>query len=392
MKKKLTAAALAAGLLLLTGCAAQTVTPFTAYWQQNTSVYDRSFYETLHYSVSFDRSENFRSGFIFEPGEGCSYTVTTEAVPAWNGRSQLYRLTSSLTLLYVYLLRTKRARSSLSAARAATNLPSSSAPCSSVPPSAITSNPSAARAPSIPIPRSNRTAREVAVYSYSYSVSYTEDGDEASVTYTDHFAGLTEAESTINENTRKVSVFAEEILPEGEVSVSGIQKPLHRHRRGAAALCGPRPLLFFGERPAADRFQRRKRVHRIHERHRRERVLRGRNELCTGRRKDGGRWRWKPSSSLRGWRTAARTPALCRQPSTPCPPRRMRTATRRGTFYFALPLEVRQAFGFAGYCGGDRLFAGRGLARPSRCGYGRGVTPGALPSKTNGAEIRAAIF
>ena len=105
MKKKLTAAALAAGLLLLTGCAAQTVTPFTAYWQQNTSVYDRSFYETLHYSVSFDRSENFRSGFIFEPGEGCSYTVTTEAVPAWNGRSQLYRLTSSLTLegSYIYV-------------------------------------------------------------------------------------------------------------------------------------------------------------------------------------------------------------------------------------------------------------------------------------------------
>ena len=227
MKKKLTAAAVAAGLLLLTGCAAQTVTPFTAYWQQNTSVYDRSFYETLHYSVSFDRSENFRSGFIFEPGEGCSYTVTTEAVPAWNGRSQLYRLTSSLTLegSYIYVDPDTNEESEIVAFGGESGNEPAVIERTVLFCSPFGDNLEPVRSESTvysytPV---EQDSREVAVYSYSYSVSYTEDGDEASVTYTDHFAGLTEAESTINENTRKVSVFAEEILPEGEVSVSGIQ-------------------------------------------------------------------------------------------------------------------------------------------------------------------------
>ena len=227
MNKKLTAVALAAGLLLLAGCSAQSTTAFRANWQSNTAVYDVDFSETLRYSVSFERDENFAGGFVFEPGEGCEFTVTTTAIPSWNGMTHLYRLTSSLTLegTYLYVDPDTKAESELvSFGGDSGNQP------------AVIERRVLFYSPYEdnlePIRSENtvysytpvqRNGSAVEVYSYSYRVDYENGGNEASVTYTDGFADVRAEESAINENTRKVSVFAEGMLPEETVSVGGIQ-------------------------------------------------------------------------------------------------------------------------------------------------------------------------
>ena len=198
MKRKICATALAAGLLLFAGCSVQTVTPFSADWQQNPSVYDRNFYEKTEYSVSFERGESFAGGVVFQPGEGSAFTVTVEAVPAQDGHYQLYRLTSTLTLAgsYIYLGEDGQESEVVAFGGESGNAPGR-------------------------IERA-QNSRAVEVYSYGYTVKYTDGGSRATATYTDGFAGLTEAESAINDDTHKVSVFAEGMLPE-ELSVSGIQ-------------------------------------------------------------------------------------------------------------------------------------------------------------------------
>lgn len=227
MKGKYCAAALAAGLLLFAaGCAVQTATPFTANWQQNASVYDRNFYEQTQYSVSFEQDEAFDEGFVFRPGEGCALTVTVEAVPSWNGLSQLYRLTSALTLAgsYVYLGEDGQESEVVAFGGDSGNAPGL------IERTALFYSPYEDNLE--PVESSStiysytpveQGSRAVEVYSYSYTVNYTDGGSRATVTYTDGFAGLTDAESEINADTRKVSVFADGLLPEGEISVDGIQ-------------------------------------------------------------------------------------------------------------------------------------------------------------------------
>ena len=228
MKKKLTAAALAAGLLLFAGCAAQVTAPFSAVWQEHSNVYDRDFYEQLRYSVSFDKDEDFAGGFLFEPGEGCSYTVTTQAVPSWEGRLfQLYRLTSVLTLegAYVYVDPDTGAESEVVAFGGESgNEPAvierSVLFCS---PFGGNLEPVSGESRIYSYTPAEQGSRAVAVYSYAYTVEYGEDADEATVTYTDGFAGISAAESAVNADTRKVSVFAEGLLPDEAVTVGGVQ-------------------------------------------------------------------------------------------------------------------------------------------------------------------------
>lgn len=226
MKRKICAAALAAGLLLFAGCSVQTVTPFSADWQQNPSVYDRNFYEKTEYSVSFERGESFAGGVVFQPGEGSAFTVTVEAVPAQDGHYQLYRLTSTLTLAgsYIYLGEDGQESEVVAFGGESGNAPGR------IERTALFSSPHEGNLE--PLESSStiysytpveQGSRAVEVYSYSYTVNYTDGGSRATVSYTDGFAGLTEAESAVNEDVRKVSVFAEEMLPEGEISVDGIQ-------------------------------------------------------------------------------------------------------------------------------------------------------------------------
>lgn len=225
MKRKICAAALAAGLLLFAGCSVQTVTPFSADWQQNPSVYDRNFYERTEYSVSFERGESFAGGVVFQPGEGSAFTVTVEAVPAQDGHYQLYRLTSTLTLAgsYIYLGEDGQESEVVAFGGESGNAPGR------IERTALFSSPHEGNLE--PLESSStiysytpvaQNSRAVEVYSYGYTVKYTDGGSRATATYTDGFAGLTEAESAINDDTHKVSVFAEGMLPE-ELSVSGIQ-------------------------------------------------------------------------------------------------------------------------------------------------------------------------
>lgn len=226
MKRKICAAALAAGLLLFAGCSVQTVTPFSADWQQNPSVYDRNFYEKTEYSVSFERGESFAGGVVFQPGEGSAFTVTVEAVPAQDGHYQLYRLTSTLTLAgsYIYLGEDGQESEVVAFGGESGNAPGR------IERTALFSSPHEGNLE--PLESSStiysytpvaQNSRAVEVYSYGYTVKYTDGGSRATATYTDGFAGLTEAESAINAATRKVSVFAEGMLPEGEIAIDGIQ-------------------------------------------------------------------------------------------------------------------------------------------------------------------------
>ena len=226
MKRKICAAALAAGLLLFAGCSAQTMTPFTANWQANASVYDRSFYERTEYSVSFAREDSFSEGFLFEPGEDSALTVTVEAVPAWNGLSQLYRLTSTLTLSgrYLYLGEDGQESEVVAFGGDSGNEPAV------IERTALFYSPYEDNLEPIESASTiysytpvEQGSRAVEVYSYGYTVQYADGGSRATVTYTDGFAGLTDAESEINADTRKVSVFADGLLPEEAVTVSGIQ-------------------------------------------------------------------------------------------------------------------------------------------------------------------------
>lgn len=241
MKKKIALAVLAAAsIFALSGCSAKAETNFSANWLSDPSaMHDPSFYERLEYELSFTPDEGSTFGIDIDEDES-SYVTETETFSGWRLPNKdpddphytlytdVYHIHTELTYSAVYTYTPAEGEAVQVAAFGGehdTEGSDADDPAKMVsdvyfrskagghnlePLYSTTSyysySPAALDSPA------------VSLYSYSVEIEYANDGDEATVRYTDNWADLSDEDCAVSEYVTK-----EKLLSDEERTFGGLQ-------------------------------------------------------------------------------------------------------------------------------------------------------------------------
>lgn len=234
MKKKIALAVLAAAsVFALSACSARAETNFSANWLSDPSaVHDPSFYERLEYGLSFTPEESSAFRMDIDAGNS-SYVTETEALPGWSYGdtiyTNIYHIHTELTYSAVYTYTPAEGEEVRVAAFGGEY---DTAESDADDPAQMVSDvyfrskadgynlePIYSKTSYYSYSPAEMDSPDVSLYSYSVEVEYADDGDTATVRYTDNWADLSAEECAVSEHLTKTKLLSAE-----ERTFGGLQR------------------------------------------------------------------------------------------------------------------------------------------------------------------------
>lgn len=226
MKKKLALAVLAAAsVFALSACSAKAETNFSANWLSDPSaVHDPSFYERLEYGLTFTPDED--SAFRMDiDADNSSYVTEVSAGPYVDEDSgtvytDVYHLHTELTYSAVYTYTPAEGEAVEAAAFGGAH---DTADSDADDPAKMVSDvyfrskadgynlePLYSKTSYYSYSPAEINSPAVSLYNYTVEIEYADDGDTATVRYTDNWAGLSEEECAAGEHLTKTKLLSAE--------------------------------------------------------------------------------------------------------------------------------------------------------------------------------------